>query len=165
MKWKAWFLAVAAIVVVVAGCGPTAADMDRSVQQLVKQSTEGNAIPGNEMAAIPKEIIELIKDQGVLKEWMANGRIRGQNPGLAIRKRVEYSYIIGLDGTYLEAQAETNGTGTLLLAGVRQSLIDVLAKLEGRTDAEAVKLREYIISLLGWNRDQVKTTGTTITSQ
>ena len=136
------------------GCNvPKATDITETGQALIKQAQEGTAIPGADMSGIPAELLQMMKDQGVMDAFLAKARIHGQNPGLKLTRRMENSLIIGLDGVDLDAEAQVEGTGTQLPAGTREALIDTLRELSARTDPDALQLRQAIFNILGWNRE------------
>jgi len=132
------------------GCGPTANDMDRTVQAY-KDAATSSPMPAEYSNAV-NELIAMMKDQGVLDEFMANARAHGINPGVKVAMGEEKWIKVGLDGVDADVEARIEGTGTQLPSGVRQVLIDQIAKLEGRTDPEAEALRAKILDILGWNR-------------
>lgn len=106
----------------------------------------------DEYKALPKEMVKMMVDQGVMDKFLARAGIHGQNPGVAVRFRQEQSVIVNLEGTDLQASLELDGGGTQLPTGTRQALVDVLVALGDRTDADSIKLRQDIIDLLGWTR-------------
>jgi hypothetical protein len=106
----------------------------------------------SEYKDLPKEMVAMMKDQGVLDKFLARARLHGQNPGLAIRFRQEQSVIVNLEGTDLQAELELDGGGTQLAAGTARALVGTLVELADRTDEASVKLRAEIIELLGWSR-------------
>jgi hypothetical protein len=101
---------------------------------------------------VAEATVEMLKDQGVLDEFLSNVRGAVHNPSLVVSFEDIKKTRFGLEGVNGDIELMTQGTGTQLPAGVRQSLIDVLAGLEGRTDAEANALRDQILAILGWNR-------------
>jgi len=121
-------------------------------EALALQAAAGGSAISPELKSLVDTVVDVLKDQGVLEDWVARARFHGLNPTLKLTFGEEKFVKIGLDGVDLDASASLEGTGTLLPMGARQSLIDVLEKLEGRTDPEAVALRNSILDILGWNR-------------
>jgi hypothetical protein len=136
------------------GCNPSADDILATQVALQEQVNKATSLP-KDMAQISDALIGLIKDQGVIEDFILRGRGHGLNPGLGVTLRQEQSMIVHLDGVDVDVSAETQGTGTSLPSGVREKLIEVLAGLENRTDPEAVALRNQIIQILGWNRTPI----------
>ena len=121
-------------------------------EALAAQAAASGSAISPELKSLVDTVVSVLKDQGVLEDWVARARFHGLNPTLKLTFGEEKFVKIGFDGVDLDASASLEGTGTLLPTGARQSLIDVLEKLEGRTDPEAVALRNSILDILGWNR-------------
>lgn len=151
MKLKFLFLVLPLFAVMVVGCTPQAVQMEITTPQLGAAMGGATSLT-SENAAITQMITEMIKDQGVLDNFMARARAHGLNPGLKLTTGFESYMKIGLDGIDADVSAEVQGDGTALPSGTRASLIDVLNGLEGRTDPQAIALRDQIILILGWNR-------------
>ena len=106
---------------------------------------------GAEMSALPGEygnvagvIADLIKDQGILKDFDGDGRVDVMDPGFAFYVKTE----VGgrLVGTNADLEFGVEGTGSRLPAGLRESLI---GQLNGPISDEQ---RSAILEILGWNR-------------
>jgi hypothetical protein len=138
-----------------AGCAPDqkividsvktelAADM-RSVMK-----EELNKIPNTSTEAF-KPLVQMVADQGVLKDFMAAALANYQDPNIAITHTTIEKWGVGFDGINGRVDFSTKGVGTELPAALRQELIDEL-KDPRLPDAQ----RQAILDILGWNRAQI----------
>ena len=111
--------------------------------------SEISGLPG-EYGKIAMVLANIVKDQGVLKDFDGSGRIDIMDPGFAFYTKTEFGGRIV--GTNADLELNMDGTGTTLPAGVRDALI---TQLNGPlSDAQ----RNAILEILGWNR----TMGSTI---
>lgn len=131
MKHAVRMSAAVLAVAVVAGC--------RSPNGLPKEYAAGLAM-----------VTQKIADQGVLNDWASDATANLHDPGMESYVRVETAVgvrIAGMDGRF---DLGTQGGGTQLPPGVRESLIQ---QLDGPISDQQ---RAAILSILGWNRTQAE---------
>lgn len=87
-------------------------------------------------------VAESIKEQGVLDKWMANGRVRGQRPGLEWHITSDNSVGVRLSGIALEAEGEVEGQGYANIPGEIMAYILDQAK-SGDESADALLLKWF----------------------
>ena len=106
---------------------------------------------GNGIGGLPKEyqnmalvLSELVRDQGILKDFDGAGRVDVMDPGGALYTKTEVGFRIV--GTNADLELNVDGTGTRMPAGMRDALLQQLAG--PISDAQ----RDAILTILGYNR-------------
>ena len=89
---------------------------------------------------------EMVRDQGVMDKFTSNLDANVQDPGLESYVKVTTAAGVRLVGVNGEIDLLTQGTGTQLPQGVRDSLVQ---QLDAPISDEQ---RQYILGVLGWNR-------------
>lgn len=110
----------------------------------------GCQLPGSKLEAAMSEagqkIAQKIEDEGLLKDWLVNGDLHVNNPGLESYVAVTVAAGVRAVGVNGNIVAAVNGDATRLPADMRASLIK---QLDGPiSDAQ----RTAILEILGWNR-------------
>lgn len=122
---------------------------------LLAIAVSGCSIPTampKEMAVVAERMAIMMDNQGVMDYFKANMRGHVLNPGMKAEVGVTFHSKLGFDGVDADLTLDQAGTGTQLSQGTREALLDELEAISGRTDPEAIALRDQILSALGWNR-------------